>query len=135
MMDLQELLTLSDFVSLNCVLNPTSYHLINKDTLASMRSSAVLINTARGPVVDEPALIQVLQAGKIRGAALDVFEKEPIPADSPLLKMDNVLLGSHNSNNSLMAWERVHWNTIKNLLEGMNIPCDDLDKFKDDSNR
>jgi len=135
MMSLPDLLSQSDYVSLNCVLNPTSYHLVNADALSFMRSTAVLINTARGPVVDEPALIRALQIGKIRGAALDVFEKEPIPADSPLLKMDNVLLGSHNSNNSSMAWEWVHWNTIKNLLEGMDIPCDDLEKFRVDSKK
>ncbi|MGB8251666.1 MAG: phosphoglycerate dehydrogenase, partial [Anaerolineaceae bacterium] len=135
MMSLPDLLPQSDYVSLNCVLNPTSYHLVNADTLSLMRSTAVLINTARGPVVDEPALIRALQIGKIRGAALDVFEKEPLPPDSPLLEMDNVLLGSHNSNNSSMAWERVHWNTIKNLLEGLDIPCDDLDLLKNNRDK
>ncbi|MCX7609669.1 MAG: phosphoglycerate dehydrogenase [Anaerolineales bacterium] len=122
MTTLEDLLSRSDFVSLNCDLNPTSYHLINDRTLALMKPTAVLINTARGPVVDEPALIAALQAGQIAGAALDVFETEPLPLDSPLLKMDNVLLAPHNANSSPSAWERVHWNTIRNLLEGLGIP-------------
>jgi phosphoglycerate dehydrogenase-like enzyme len=86
-----------------------------------MKSTAVLINTARGPIVDEKALIAALQLGQIGGAALDVFEQEPLPKDSPLLKMDNVMLAPHNANSSPAAWERVHWNTIKNLLDGLNI--------------
>jgi D-3-phosphoglycerate dehydrogenase len=68
------------------------------------------------PIVAEEALIEALQAKRIAGAALDVFEHEPLPLDSPLLKMDNVLLAPHNSNSSPAAWEKVHWNTIKNLL-------------------
>jgi D-3-phosphoglycerate dehydrogenase len=122
MTSLDELLEGSDFVSLNTDLNPTSYHLINATTLALMKPNAILINTSRGPVVDEPALIQALQTGVIGGAALDVFENEPLPADSPLLKMDHVMLAPHNSNSSPAAWERVHWNTISNLLEGLDIP-------------
>lgn len=119
--DLYSLLSESDFVSINCDLNPTSYHLINAQTLARMKPSAVLINTARGPIVEETALIEALQAGRLAGAALDVFEVEPLPLDSPLLKMDNVLLAPHNANSSPAAWERVHWNTIKNLLEGLGL--------------
>lgn len=118
---LDELLTQSDFVSLNCDLNPTSYHLINAETLAKMKPEAVLINTARGPVVDEDALINALQNNLISGAALDVFEVEPLPQDSPLKHMDQVLLAPHNSNSSPQAWERVHWNTIRNLLNGLGI--------------
>ena len=130
MMSLTDLLSQSDYVSLNCDLNSTSHHLMNTETISEMNTDAILINTSRGPVVDQKALIGALQAGKIRGAALDVYEEEPLPADSPLLKMDNVLLGSHNSNSSPMAWERVHWNTIKNLLEGLDIPCEDLERLK-----
>ena len=122
MTTLDSLLSNSDFVSLNCDLNPTSHHLVNARTLSLMRPTAVLINTARGPVVDEPALVTALQAGKIAGAALDVFEVEPLPAESPLRKMDNVLLAPHNANSSPTAWEQVHWNTIHNLLSGLGIP-------------
>ena len=121
MTDLPSLLSKSDYVSITCDLNPTSYHLLNSDTFALMRSDAILINTARGPIVDEKALIAALQNGQIAGAALDVFEHEPLPLDSPLLTMDNVLLAPHNSNSSPGAWEKVHWNTIKNLVEGLGL--------------
>jgi D-3-phosphoglycerate dehydrogenase / 2-oxoglutarate reductase len=126
MTTLDFLLSASDFVSINCDLNPTSRHLINAKTLALMKPEAVLINAARGPIVDERALIEALQAKRLAGAALDVFEAEPLPLDSPLLKMDNVMLAPHNANSSPAAWERVHWNTIKNLLEGLGIPSDGL---------
>lgn len=113
---LAELLRRSDFVSLNCDLNSSSHHLINPQTLALMKPSAFLINTSRGPVVDEPALVAALQAKTIAGAGLDVFEVEPLPADSPLLTMDNVFLAAHNSNSSPTAWDQVHQNTFRNLL-------------------
>lgn len=121
MTDLYSLLSESDFISLNCDLNPTSHHLVNAQTLAKMKPSAIVINTARGPIVDEPALIHALQAGQIAGAALDVFEHEPLPHDSPLMTMDNVMLAPHNANSSPAAWERVHWSTIRNLLDGLGI--------------
>lgn len=123
---LQSLLSESDFVSLNCDLNPTSQRLMNADTFALMKASAVLINTARGAIVDEKALIEALQAKRLAGCALDVFEEEPLPQDSPLMKMDNVMLAPHNANSSPAAWERVHWNTIKNLLDGLGIPAENL---------
>lgn len=119
MTDLHSLLSNSDFVSVNCDLNPTSHHLINAKTLSLMKNTAVLINTARGPIVEEPALVAALRSGQVGGAALDVFEYEPLPKDSPLLKMDNVMLAPHNSNSSPTAWERIHWNTIKNLVTGL----------------
>jgi D-3-phosphoglycerate dehydrogenase / 2-oxoglutarate reductase len=122
MTTLDELLSASDFVSVNCDLNPTSRHIINARTLRLMRRNAVLINTARGPIVDEAALVEALKADTIGGAALDVFEVEPLPVDSPLKQMDKVLLAPHNSNSSRAAWERVHWNTIKNLIEGLGLP-------------
>lgn len=122
MTSLEDLLSRADFVSLNTDLNPTSHHLINARTLAHMKPCAVLINTSRGPVVDEPALIAALQNKQIAGAALDVFEVEPLPAESPLKQMDNVLLAPHNANSSPAAWERVHWNTIRNLVMGLGIP-------------
>ncbi|MFZ5822027.1 MAG: phosphoglycerate dehydrogenase [Chloroflexota bacterium] len=124
--DLYSLLSESDFVSLNCDLNPTSFHLMNAKTFALMKPSAVVINTARGPIVEEAALVEALQAGRLGGAALDVFEVEPLPLDSPLMKMDNVLLAPHNSNSSPVAWERIHWSTVKNLLEGLGLDASDL---------
>jgi D-3-phosphoglycerate dehydrogenase len=121
MTSLEDLLARSDFISLNCDLNPSSFHLINPKTLSFINPTGILINTSRGHVVEEPALVSALQEGKLAGAALDVFEDEPLPADSPLIKMDNVLLAPHNANSSPKAWERVHQNTINNLLEGLGI--------------
>jgi D-3-phosphoglycerate dehydrogenase len=126
MTTLEDLLHRADFVSLNCDLNPTSYHLINQQTLRMMKPGAVLINTARGPITDELALVRALQTNVIHGAALDVYEVEPLPGASPLLEMDNVLLAPHNANSSPAAWERVHWNTVRNLLEGLGMPADGL---------
>lgn len=130
MVALDELVARSDFISVNCDLNPTSHHLVNADFIAKMKPSAVIINTARGPIIDQPALVAALQNGQIAGAALDVFEDEPIPADSPLLKMDQVMLAPHNSNSSPRAWEAVHWNTIRNLLEGFGMPVDRLEQMR-----
>jgi D-3-phosphoglycerate dehydrogenase len=66
--------------------------------------------------------VRALQTKIIGGAALDVYEVEPLPGDSPLLKMDNVLLAPHNANSSPAAWEQIHWNTVRNLLEGLGMP-------------
>jgi D-3-phosphoglycerate dehydrogenase len=127
MSNIETLLSSSDFISINCDLNPTSVHLINAQSLKHVKPAAILINSARGPIVKEADLISALQTKKLGGAALDVFEVEPLPQDSPLMKMDNVMLAPHNANSSPAAWERVHWNTIKNLLEGLNIEYGELD--------
>ncbi len=130
MTSLTDLMQRADFISVNCDLNPTSRHIINAQSLAWCRPGAVIINSARGPLVDEPALIAALQSGQIAGAALDVFEKEPLPSDSPLCQMDNVMLAPHNANSSPMAWERVHWNTIRNLVDGLGMDTADIQKFQ-----
>lgn len=127
MTNLEYLLSNSDFISLNADLTPSSHHIINAQTLAHVKPTAIIINAARGPMVKEADLIAALQAGKIGGAALDVFEVEPLPLDSPLLKMDNVMLAPHNTNSSATAWERVHWSTIKNLVEGLGLVFDNAD--------
>jgi len=121
MTSLDDLLRRSDFVSLNCDLNPTSYRLINAPSMRLMNPTAVIINTSRGSIIDERALIEALQSGTIAGAALDVFEEEPLPLESPLRQMETVILAPHNANSSPAAWERVHWNTIRNLLDGLGI--------------
>ena len=92
---LDTLLREADFVVLACLLNPSTHHLINAARLAPMKRSAYLINVARGPIVDETALIACLQAQGIAGAALDVFEQEPVAPDNPLLAMDNVVVTPH----------------------------------------
>jgi D-3-phosphoglycerate dehydrogenase len=129
MTSLEDLLQRADYVSLHCDLNPTSRHLMNPRTFALMKPSAVLINSARGPIVDEVALVAALENGQIGGAGLDVYEHEPLPADSPLRRFDNVMLAAHNANSSPAAWERVHANTIRNLLAGLGIPLDELDRI------
>ncbi len=126
MTSLDEILSSSDFISLNCDLNPSSFHIINAAALVKMKPSAVIVNTARGPLIDEGALVSALQNKRLAGAALDVFEQEPLPASSLLRGMDNVMLAPHNSNASPAAWERVHWNTIRNLLDGLGINAHDL---------
>jgi len=118
---LDDLLKKSDFVSVNCDLNSTSYHLLDDHKFSLMKSNAVVINTARGPIIDEKALTKALQENKIYGAALDVFEEEPLPLDSPLMKMSTVMLAPHNSNSSPHAWEYVHISTINNLMDSLGI--------------
>ena len=127
MTTLEDLLQRADFVSLNCDLNPTSYHMVNVMRLGLMKPNAVLINLARGQVVDEPALIEALQRGSIAGAALDVYENEPLDPGNPLMQMDNVMLAPHNANSSPAAWEHVHWNTIRNLLMGLGLPINGIE--------
>ncbi len=113
----EELLKEADFVSLNCDLNETSHHIMSSKEFSMMKPSAFFINTARGPLVDEKSLIDALVEDKIAGAALDVFEFEPLGVESPLRRLDNVMLAPHNSNSSPAAWERVHKSTVDNLLE------------------
>jgi D-3-phosphoglycerate dehydrogenase len=117
MMSKKSLLAQSDFVSLNCDLNPSSYHLMTEERFRQMKTTAFLINLARGPIIEESQLVKALQDKVISGAALDVFENEPLPKNSPLLRMNNVMLAPHNSNSSPKAWENVHRNTLKNLFE------------------
>ena len=119
MMPLDELLEAADYVSLNCDLNPTSHHLIGARELGLMKPTAYLINTARGPLIDEDVLVEALEQGRIAGAALDVFEQEPLPAESPLRRLDNTLLAPHNANVSPEVWRRVDECTVANLLQGL----------------
>jgi D-3-phosphoglycerate dehydrogenase len=93
---LSDMLPQCHFVCMCCDLNPSSKHILNSATLACMRPDAVLINAARGPLVDEAALVAALESGGIAGAAMDVFEHEPLAKDSPLLSMRNVVLAPHN---------------------------------------
>ena len=120
---LDELLAEADFVTLHVTLDASTRHLIGERELELMKPSAVLVNTARGALVDEAALARALTKGGIAGAGLDVFESEPLPADSPLLELDNVLLAPHNANSSPAARERVHESTLAHLVEGLTSPA------------
>ena len=110
--DLDEVLRSADFIILACALTPESRHLINAAALAQARPGARLVNVARGPVVDEPALVEALRTGKLAGAALDVYEEEPLPAESPLRALPNVVFGTHNSSNTAEAVYRVNALTV-----------------------
>ncbi|MEE8413817.1 MAG: C-terminal binding protein [Dehalococcoidales bacterium] len=102
---LSQLLNESDFVSVHAFLNEETHHLIGEVEFGQMKPTAFFINTARGPIVDEVALIKALHEKKIAGAGLDVFEKEPIAPDNPLLKMDNVVVLAHSASYSDTAIE------------------------------
>tara|TARA_R110000850_G_scaffold100947_11_gene208950 strand:+ start:82800 stop:83759 length:960 start_codon:yes stop_codon:yes gene_type:complete len=95
LLSLEELLKQSDYVTLHLPVTPETIDIINRDTLAIMKPGSVLINTARGGLVDENALVEALESGHLRGAGLDVFKKEPLPVESPLIKLENVLLSCH----------------------------------------
>lgn len=97
MQDLAALVPAADYVVLSCALTPQTERLLNADILAAMKSSAFLVNVARGRVVDEDALVAVLQAGRIAGAALDVVVEEPMPASAPLWSLPNVLITPHSA--------------------------------------
>ena len=119
MVSLPRLLADADFVSLNCDLNPTSFHLIGRAELATMKPTAYLINTARGALIDEPALVAALSERRIAGAALDVFEIEKLQPDHGLRTAERCLLAQHNANSRPAAWSRVHECAIASLLDGL----------------
>lgn len=116
---LNELLEQARFVVLACPLTSETFHLINDATLSLMRRDAFLINVARGPVVDETALISALKASEIAGAGLDVFEVEPLPADSALRTLPQVILGAHNGSNTREGVARASHRAVDILLENL----------------
>jgi D-3-phosphoglycerate dehydrogenase len=114
---LDALLGASHVVSLHCPLLPSTHHLIDAAALRQMRSDAILVNAARGPIVDEAALIEALRAGAIAGAALDVYETEP-PHDSPLLAFDNVVVSPHNAGMSETSVETMLRIATQAVIDG-----------------
>lgn len=103
---LDELFRTSDILTCHTPLTPDTHHIVSRKRLALMKPTAVLINTSRGPVVDETALIEALEEGRIAGAGLDVFEQEPVDPDNPLLKMDNVVVTPHIAGTTWNTWFR-----------------------------
>jgi D-3-phosphoglycerate dehydrogenase len=97
LVDLDELLACADFVSVHCPLNASTRHLLGERELALMKPTAFLINTARGPIVDEMALVAALCERRLAGAGLDVFETEPLPLEHPLRQLDNAILTPHSA--------------------------------------
>ena len=116
---LPELLRRADFVSLHTPLNDETYHLIGEAELALMKPQAILINCARGGVVDPQALYQALKEGRIRAAALDVTEPEPLPPDSPLLELPNLIIAPHIASASRQAREAMARMAAENLIAGL----------------
>jgi len=116
---LEELLQASDFISLNCNLTSSNRHMLGRQEFSLMKAGVCIINTARGPLIDERALVEALEEGKVAGAALDVFEREPLPPDSRLRRFDNCIFGTHNSSNTYEAVMRVNELAIRNLLSGL----------------
>jgi D-3-phosphoglycerate dehydrogenase / 2-oxoglutarate reductase len=120
LVELPHLLETSRFVVLASPLTDETFHLIDADTLSLMRADAFLVNVGRGPLVDEPALVAALAEGRIAGAGLDVFEVEPLPADSPLRGFDNVVLGAHNGSNTRQGVARASAEAVSRLLGALD---------------
>lgn len=110
----------ADVLCLACALTPQNHHLVDAALIARMKEGAIIANVARGQIVDTEALLAALESGHLGGAALDVFEDEPLPADHPLTRLDNVVLSSHNANNGRGAVEAVHATTLANLFKAFS---------------
>ncbi len=117
--DFNELLSESDFVSLNCPLTTETTGLISTPQLQRMKQTAILLNMARGPVVDTDALVTALQSGEIAAAGLDVTDPEPLPRNHPLLSLDNVIVLPHLGSASNRTRQRMMEMTVENLLAGL----------------
>lgn len=115
--DFDAVLKESDFISIHCPLNESTRHLIGEKEFSKMEKKPLLINTSRGPIIDERALIQALREGRISGAGLDVLEKEPPEPDNPLLKMENVILSPHVGFYSQDSISELKRRTAQNVLD------------------
>jgi D-3-phosphoglycerate dehydrogenase / 2-oxoglutarate reductase len=118
---LEELLQTADFIVLCCNLTADNHHLLSHPQFDIIKPGAKLVNVARGPLIDEAALAIALESGKVAGAALDVFEVEPLPMDSPLRQFEQCIFGTHNSSHTREAVLRVNQLAIHNLLVGLGI--------------
>jgi D-3-phosphoglycerate dehydrogenase len=123
-LELPDLLRRCRVVVLACPLTEETRHLIDAQALSYMRTDAWLVNVARGALVDEPALIRALRQQRLAGAGLDVYETEPLPADSPLRTLRNVILGSHNASNTREGVKRASDLAVTRLLDLLDGPRD-----------
>ena len=112
----------ADFLAFTCALTAANRHMLNADTLAMAKPGVRIVNVARGPLIDEAALVAALQAGHVHSAALDVFEVEPLPAESPLRGLSQTIFGSHNGSNSVDAVRRCSRLAIDTLLGYLRAP-------------
>jgi len=133
--DLETLLRESDFISLHVPLTPDTRHMIDAATLLKMKSNAILVNTARGPVVDPQALYDALKSRTIFAAALDVTEPEPLPSDSPLLELENCLIVPHLGSASKQTRDKMAMMSAQNLIAGLKgeklLNCVNPEVYKD----
>jgi D-3-phosphoglycerate dehydrogenase len=113
----EKVISESDFISLHIPLKDSTRHLINQQTISLMKDGVIIINISRGPVIDESALIDALQSGKVSSAGLDVFEREPLSADNPLVSLDNVILSDHSAYYSEEAVSELKTQTAINARE------------------
>ena len=109
-----------DFLIFTCSLNEHNFHMLNAEAISLMKPGARVINVARGPLIDEAALAGALQSGHIHSAALDVFEVEPLPGNSPLRELPQCVFGSHNSSNTREGVRRASFEAIDRLAEFLN---------------
>jgi D-3-phosphoglycerate dehydrogenase len=116
-----EALETADFVVVTCALTPSTKHLINEQSLANMKDGVRLVNVSRGGIIDEKALITALESGKVHSAALDVFETEPLPANSPLRQFDRCIFGTHNGSNTVDAVRRASEKAMALMFGFLNI--------------
>lgn len=110
-----------DFMVCTCALNNSTKHMINTESLAKMKDGVRIINVSRGGIIDEKALVEALESGKVHSAGLDVFEVEPLPTDSPLRKMDRCIFGTHNGSNTIDGVRRATAQAIKYMFEFLAI--------------
>ena len=118
--DLDTLLRESDFISIHTLLNEETHHLINADSLSKMKPTAILVNTSRGPVVDQEALYAALKSKRIFAAGLDVTDPEPLPPDSPLLELDNIVITPHIASASWTTRAKMARMAAENLIAGLS---------------
>ncbi len=111
----------ADFIILTCALTKSSFHMINKESIALMKDGIRIVNVARGPLIDEPALVEALQSGKIKSAALDVFEAEPLTLSNPLHQFEQCIFGTHNGSNTVEGVQRASYKAIDLLFGFLNI--------------
>lgn len=112
----------ADFIAFTCALTPSSHHMLNADVLKQVKQGVRIVNVARGPLIDEPALIQAMQDGVVHSVGLDVFEVEPLPMDSPLRSMPNTIFGSHNGSNTVDGVVRCSLHAIDTLFGFLGWP-------------
>lgn len=117
---LEEVLEKSDIISLHVPLTKETYHMVNRDSIARMKRGVVLVNTSRGQIVDQEALVEALKTGRISGAGLDVFEKEPPDPDDPLLRLENVVLTPHIAWNTTEAEDHILRSTVNVIRAFVN---------------